>query len=117
MKLSEIRDILNAEALVGEDQMDKTISGCGSADLMEDVLSAAAEGAVLLSGLTTTQVVETAKMAGVGAVVFVRGKKPEKDAIDLARSYNLPVLLTRCSLFIASGKLYMNGLRGLNGSW
>ena len=50
-------------------------------------------------------------------VVFVRGKRPDEPVIELARRYNLPVLLTRYSLFVASGRLYMNGLRGLDGSW
>jgi len=56
-------------------------------------------------------------VAGVSLVVFVRGKRPDEPVIDLARRYNMPVLLTRYSLFVASGRLYMNGLRGLDGSW
>ena len=117
MKISEIRDILKAEVLVGEDQMDNSVFAGGGADLMADVLSAVAKGAVLLTGLTTEQVLRTARVAGVAVVVFVRGKRPDQPVIELARSYNLPLLLTRYSLFVASGRLYMNGLRGLDGSW
>lgn len=117
MKISEIRDILKAEVLVGHDQMDKSVVGGGGADLMADVLSAVARGAVLLTGLTTEQVLRTAKVAGVALVVFVRGKRPDEPVIDLARSYRMPVMLTKYSLFVASGRLYMNGLRGLDGSW
>lgn len=117
MKLFEIRDILKAEVLVGEDQLDNTIFGAGGADLMDDVLSAVAKEAVLLSGLTTEEVVQTARLSGVGAVVFVRGKRPKESTVELGRTYELPLLLTRYSLFVASGRLYMNGLRGLDGSW
>ena len=117
MKISEIRDTLKAEVLVGHDQMESTVVAAGGADLMADVLSAVAKGAVLLTGLTTEQVLRTAKVAGVRVVVFVRGKRPDEPVIDLARSYHMPVLLTRYSLFVASGRLYMNGLRGLDGSW
>lgn len=117
MKISEIRNILDAEILVGEDQLDKKVVAAGGADLMADVLSAVAQEAVLLTGLTTEQVLRTAKVAGVVVVVFVRDKKPDRPVIELARTYNLPVLLTRYSLFVASGRLYMNGLRGLDGSW
>jgi hypothetical protein len=117
MKLIEIKEILNATVLVGEDQLDKPIVGGGGADLMADVLSAAAKDAVLLTGLTTEQVLRTAKVAGVGAVVFVRGKKPDQPVIELARSFDMPILLTDDSLFVASGRLYVNGLRGLDGSW
>jgi predicted transcriptional regulator len=117
MKISEIRDILKAEVLVGEDQLDKTVVGAGGADLMADVLSAVAKGAALLTGLTTEQVLRTARVADVALVVFVRGKKPDAPVIELARQYNMPVMLTKYSLFVASGRLYVNGMRGLNGSW
>lgn len=117
MKVSEIKDILKATVLVGEENLDRTIVGGGGADLMVDVLSAVAKGSVLLTGLTTEDVLRTAKVAGVGAIVFVRGKKPDKKIVDLARSYDMPLLLTDYSLFVASGRLYMSGLRGLDGSW
>lgn len=117
MKISEIMDILKAEVLVGETFLDrKLVSGAG-ADLMDDILSAVAKDSLLLTGLTTEQVIRTAKFAGVGAIVFVRGKKPDSSILELARSYNLPLLVTDYTLFVSSGRLYMNGLRGLDGSW
>jgi predicted transcriptional regulator len=117
MRLSEIREILDAAVLAGVEHLDKTVVGGGGADLMDDVLAAAAEGALLLTGLTTEQVLRTAKIAGVKAIVFVRGKKPEEPVQKLAESYGIPLLLTRYSLFVACGRLYMQGLRGLDGSW
>ena len=117
MKISEIKDALKAEILVGEDQLDKNIVAAGGADLMADVLSAVAQEAVLLTGLTTEQVMRTAQVSDVGCVVFVRGKKPSERVLSMARSFKMPVLLTEYSLFVASGRLYINGLRGLDGSW
>jgi serine kinase of HPr protein (carbohydrate metabolism regulator) len=117
MKIAEIKEILKAEVIVGTDQLDNVITGGGAADLMEDVLSAAAKGCALLTGVTTEYVVQTAKIAQVGAVVLVRGKKPPEKMVELARHYNIPLLLTKDSLFVACGRLYMNGIRGLDGSW
>ncbi len=117
MKLSEIKEILKAEVLVGHEQMDMSIFAGGGADLMSDVLSSAAKESVLLSGLTTEDVIRTAKISGVGAVVFVRGKIPDERVVNLAASYNMPLLTTRYSLFVSCGRLYMSGLRGLDGSW
>ena len=117
MKLSEIKEILNAEVLAGESCMDRTIMAAGGADLMEDVLAAVAQGSVLLTGLTTEQSLQTARIAGVGGIVFVRGKRPDARTITLAENWGLPLLSTRYSLFVASGRLYINGLRGLDGSW
>ncbi len=117
MKLYEIRDTLKAEVLSGEEQLDQTIVAAGSADRMDDILASVTGESVLLTGLATDEVVRTAKIAGVRAIVFVRGRKPGKTTIGLAHAYDLPVLLTRYSLFVASGRLYINGLRGLDGSW
>jgi predicted transcriptional regulator len=117
MKLSEIKEILKATVVVGDDQLDKTIVAGGGSDLVDDILSSLAEGSVLLTGITTEQVIQTAKVAGIVAVVFVRGKKPNENVIELARSHDLPVLLTSYSMFEASGRLYMSGLRGLDGFW
>ena len=117
MKVSEIKDILKAEVLAGEEHLDNVVVGGGGADLMEDVLAAVAKGAVLMTGLNADHVIRTAKIAGVSAIVFVRGKKPDNSLIELAREFQLPLLLTRYSLFVSCGRLYMNGLRGLDGSW
>ena len=117
MKISEIKKALKAELLVGEDQLDKNIVAAGGADLMADVLSAVAKDAVLLTGLTTEHVLRTARLAEVAVVVFVRGKRPDTPVLELAKSYQMPCLLTAYSLFVASGRLYVNGLRGLDGSW
>jgi len=117
MKISEIKEILKASVITGDDQLYKTVIAGGSADLMDDVLSAISKNCLLLTGLTTEHVIRTAQISGVAAVVFVRGKKPDEQIVNLAKSFNLPLLLTRYSLFVASGRLYMNGLRGLDGSW
>ena len=117
MKISEIKTILKADVLAGRQYLDRTVTGGGAADLMDDILSAAAKGAALLTGLTTEHALRTARVAGVGAIVFVRGKRPEEHIIDMARTYEIPMLMTDYSLFIACGRLYIAGLRGLDGSW
>jgi predicted transcriptional regulator len=117
MKIEEVKEVLKAQVIVGEDQLDNAISAGGAADLMEDVLAAAAKGCALLTGVTTEYVMQTAKIAQVSAVVLVRGKKPPQKMVDLARQYQIPLLLTKYSLFVACGRLYMNGIRGLDGSW
>jgi predicted transcriptional regulator len=117
MKIRELKEILKADMLVGDDQLEKVITGGGAADLMDDVLAAAAKGCALLTGVTTTHVIQTARIVQVGALVIVRGKQPSEEIIALAKSYNIPLLITEYSLFVACGRLYMNGIRGLDGSW
>ena len=117
MLLSQIKDELKAEVLTGEDRLEKSIDVAGGADLIDENLFSRLKGSVLLTGLQNADVVEAASKAGVAALVFVRGKRPEDQAIDLAERFEMPLLVTRFSLFIACGRLYMSGLKGLDGSW
>ena len=115
MKLSEIVDALDAKVLVGGHQLDKEINTCGASDLMSDILAGLSEGCILLTGLTTVQVIRTAMVAGVGAVVFVRGKTPPKEVIDLAEGQTLPLISSPYSMFVSCGRLHACKLTGLDG--
>ena len=116
MKLSEIVAALNATVLTCENKIDIDIETCGASDLMSDILAGLSEGCILLTGLTTVQVIRTAMVAGVGAVVFVRGKKPPSEVIELAQSQGLPLLSSPYSMFVSSGRLHACSLTGLDGS-
>ena len=112
MTLEDVREILDAEVIVGFNLSRITVdAGCG-ADLMSDVLAFVKPGALLLTGLTNAQVVRTSDMAGIVAICFVRGKTPLEEAKQLAASNNLPLLATRLPMFEACGRLYGKGLRG-----
>lgn len=112
MTLQEIKEILKAQVIVAPEdpQMDvKTACGC---DLMSDVLAFAKEDALLLTGLTNLQVVRTAEMANIKALVFVRGKEPSRETIALAMEKKIPIMLTDLPLYEACGHLYRHGLPG-----
>ena len=83
--------------------------GCG-ADLMSDVLAFTHADTLLLTGLTNPQVVRTADMAGIRAIVFVRGKLPPAETVALARDKGIPLLASKYTLFETAGRLYAAGL-------
>lgn len=86
--------------------------GCG-ADLMSDVLASIQPEAVLLTGLCNPQVVRTAQMADVAAIVLVRGKTPPKETIELATQEKIPLISSRYGMFELCGRLYQAGLASL----
>ncbi len=115
MKISEIKSILNAELICGEKFIENEVhTACGS-DMMSDVLAYVKEQAVLLSGLVNPQVVRTAEMMDMKCIVFVRGKRPDIDMIDLAIERDIVLLGTSLEMFTACGLLYKNGLKGGSG--
>ncbi len=110
MKIGTIKELLNAEVVCGEDQLDKEVySACGS-DMMSDVLAYVKDQAVLLTGLVNAQVVRTAEMMDMVCVVFVRSKCPTAEMIELARDHGLVLLKTTKRMYEACGKLYAGGL-------
>lgn len=112
MTLDKIKKILNAKVIVGSDALNADIKmGCGC-DLMSDVLAFIKSNSLLLTGLTNPQVIRTAEMADIKAVCFIRGKKPGKETVKLAKSKNIPLLLTDIPMFEACGRLYKEGLAG-----
>jgi len=111
LKLSQVKEILNADILTYSDLNIDINSACGS-DLMSDVLSYVKDQGLLLTGLLNPQVVRTAEMMDIKAIVFVRGKEPEEFVIELARSKKMALLKTKYPLYIACGLLYSNGLIG-----
>ena len=112
MKLREVKEILDAEVLVGEDQLDMEIEAGASADSISDVLAFVESGSLLLTGLTNLHVVRTSDILDIAAIVIVRGKHPLPEAIQLAEELHIPILLTRFILYEAAGRLYAKGLVG-----
>ena len=112
MKISAIKELLKAEVICGEEDLEKEVySACGS-DMMSDVLAYVKDQGVLLTGLVNSQVIRTAEMMDIVAVCFVRGKVPPEDVIELAKEKGITILSTDYPLYISCGKLYSEGLRG-----
>ena len=110
MTLMEVRSILDAEVLCGEDKLDtEVLSACGS-DFMSDVLAFVKNQAMLLTGLVNPQVVRTADMMDMKCIVFVRGKRPDENMLDLAQDRDIVVMASKLPMYPACGILYKNGL-------
>ncbi len=115
MLLSEIKSVLKADVLSGEEESvlsSKDIHTACGCDLMSDVLAFVKDQAMLLTGLINSQVIRTAEMMDITAICFVRGKVPTEDVIELAKEKGITILRTEYPLYAACGKLYEKGLRG-----
>lgn len=94
---------------------DMAVNRAYCADLMSDVLSFSITNSLLITHLTNTQVVRTADVAAVKAIVFCQGKRPATETIALAARKKIPMLVTSLSMFDSCGKLYAHGLRSRSG--
>ena len=110
MKLREIRDILNADILCGEEFLEREVYAVCGSDLMSDVLAFVKEQSVLLTGLMNPQVIRTAEMMDMCCVVILRGKSPDEMLMKLAKEKDIVLMVSNDAMYSACGKLYSSGL-------
>ena len=85
MQISYLRDLLEAKVLCGEDRLAEDVTTVFASDMMSDVLACPDEIQCMLTGLMNSQVIRTADMMDIGLIVFVRGKCPPTDVVEMAR--------------------------------
>lgn len=105
MNLQELIESIDGHLITKNGDLSKEIKGAFAADLMSDVLASIEPEAVLLTGLCNPQVVRTAIMADVVAIVFVRGKMPDENTIALAESEEMPLITSRLGMYALCGRL------------
>ncbi len=116
MTIRRIAEILEAKIILDADTLDLEIESVCSTDLMSDLLHYSTRNrALLITGLTNSQVIRTADIADIKAIVFVLDKRPDKDTITLAREKKITLLVSPLSRFTACGRLYAEGLRSCVG--
>ena len=110
MTIRDITEILSAQVICGEENLEKEVhNACGS-DMMSDVLAFVKDQSLLITGLCNPQVIRTAEMMDIICVCFVRGKTPDEAMIDLAKERGITLMCTKMRMFTACGTLYEKGL-------
>ncbi len=110
MRLRDVISITQARTLTPDYVADDEAQ-CGFAsDLMSDVLRFDLSQGLLVSGLANPQVVRTAEMADVTAILMVRGKVPPSETLEVAAQVGIPMFATDYTMFEACGKLFASGL-------
>lgn len=110
--LQQICELLDGTFMCGEEQADQQVYTACGCDLMSDVLAFTRSGSVLLTGLTNMQVIRTAEMLDLKAVVFVRSKRPDESVVEMARSLNMVLVMSPHPLYESCGRLFAAGMPG-----
>lgn len=111
MKLKEIVDLLEAELITDSAHLEKEISCAFGSDLISDILMCTKEPTILLTGLTNPQVIRLSDMIDLLGIIFVRGKRPPEELIEMANERDLPLISTKFTMYKSAGLLYNTGLR------
>jgi len=111
MTLRDIVALLEADVLYPEADLEREVPCAFASDMISDILMCTKEPTLLLTGLTNNQVIRLSDMIDLTGIVFVRGKKPLQDVIEMAEERGLPILSTKFTLYRCSGILFNAGLR------
>ena len=111
MTVADAVTLLEGQFFSGQDLGHMEVSSACGSDLMSDVMAFVKENVLLLTGLVNPQVIRTAMLLDIHAIIFVRGKAPSRDMIEMAEEASITLGGTKHPMFIACGKLYEAGLR------
>jgi hypothetical protein len=112
MTVAEAVKLLDGQFYCGEDKADLEVASACGADLMSDVMAFVKDRVLLLTGLVNPQVIRTAELLDIHCIIFVRGKSPSRDMIDMAEAADIILGSTKLPMFLSCGKLYEAGLKG-----
>lgn len=110
MRLQDVLDVTDARPISPKPDMSCEVCSGFASDLMSDVLCYDVTRGLLITGLTNPQIIRTAEMADIAAILVVRGKIPPPETIDLAKQIGIPIIGTDLIAFEACGRLYAAGL-------
>ncbi|MDR0555336.1 MAG: hypothetical protein LBG76_11165 [Treponema sp.] len=111
MTVTDAVKVLEGQFFCGEDKADLEVASACGADLMSDVMAFVKDRVLLLTGLVNPQVIRTAELLDIHCIIFVRGKSPSRDMIDMAEESNIILGGTKLPMFLACGRLYEAGLK------
>ncbi|NIP87156.1 MAG: hypothetical protein GTO03_16985 [Planctomycetales bacterium] len=110
MRLESVLAETEARAMSPEPELSREVRSGFASDLMSDVLRYDVAQGLLITGLTNPQIIRTAEMADVAAILVVRGKVPPAETVNLANQVGIPILGTDLIMFEACGRLFGAGL-------
>ena len=110
MRLQDVLSHTQARPISRNPDLKREVRSGFASDLMSDVLCYDVAQGLLITGLTNPQIIRTAEMADVAAILVVRGKVPPSETVDLAEQLNIPMIGTNLIMLETCGRLFAAGL-------
>ena len=106
MKLKEIAEILDAELLYAPNDWEKcVIESVIASDLISDILVSEGEEQLLMTSLTSTQMVRTASLIGAVAIILVHRRQAPAGMEAVAREQEMPLFRSSVEKYDACVRL------------
>lgn len=106
MKIKEVIEKLQLNALSGQDNLDIEVTGGYTSDLLSDVIANSKEGNLWITLQTHQNIIAVAKLKDLAGIIIVNNREPDADTIGKAKEESVPVLISEDMAFEVSGKLF-----------
>jgi predicted transcriptional regulator len=110
MKVSELAEKTDLNSL-NKCEADKQIEGVYISDMVSDIITGAMANGLLVTLQTHKSLIAAANLVDVAAVVFVRGKKPAADVVELANKAGIGLFVTGADTWSFAKKLIEIGVK------
>ena len=109
MKVSDLAEKTGLSSL--NEYKDREVEGVYISDMVSDIITGAKANGVLVTLQTHKSVIAAANLVDVAAVVFVRGKRPAEDVIELANKAGIGLFVADLDTWSFATKLNEIGVK------
>lgn len=110
MTLRDIKDKMGLSVCCGEENLNHSVTGGYSGDLLSDVIANSKAGNVWVTMQVHVNIVAVAVLKELSAIIVVNGRHPAEDTLKKAREEKIPILSSTLSAFDVTGRLYFLGV-------
>ena len=109
MKVSELAEKTGLNSL--NEYKDKEVEGVYISDMVSDIITGAKANGILITLQTHKSLIAAANLVDVAAIVFVRGKRPAEDVVELANKAGIGIFVTDMDTWSFAMKLNDVGVK------
>jgi predicted transcriptional regulator len=109
MKLSELSKKTDLKSV--NQFTDKDFEGVYISDMVSDIITIAKPNSLLITLQTHKSLITTGNLVDLAAIVYVKGKMPASDVIQLADKAGIALFVTELDAWSMASKLFALGVR------
>jgi flagellar motor component MotA len=109
MRVSELAEKTGLNSL--NEYRDKEVEGVYISDMVSDIITGAKANSILVTLQTHKSLIAAANLVDVAAIVFVRGKKPATDVVELASKAGIGLFVADADTWSFALKLNQAGIK------
>ena len=109
MKISELANKTALKKI--NEYKDKDFAGVYISDMVSDIITGAKVNDLLLTLQTHKSLIAAANLVDVAAIVFVKGRTPAQDVIDLASKAGIGLFVSQDDAWGMAPKLFNLGIK------